>query len=89
MYEDIKYKPLSAWGYFWLELLFQIPLIGLVFLIVFSFSAKNINRRNFARAHFCALAVIIITAAAIFGLSFLIGFSDKLLLIFKNFPKIF
>ena len=48
-----KYKPVSSWGYVGYEILFMIPIIGFIFQIVFAFSKKNLNRRNFARSFFC------------------------------------
>ena len=47
-----EYKPISAWGYFGYNILFSIPIIGFIFLIVFSFDSSNINRRNYARSFF-------------------------------------
>lgn len=52
-----KYRPLSPWAYFGYSLLFGIPLIGFIFLLIFSFNSRNINRRNFARSFFCAALV--------------------------------
>ena len=60
-----KYRPLSAWEYWGLGILFAIPLIGFIFLIVFSFSDKNINRRSFARSYFCSLVLVIIILAVL------------------------
>jgi len=57
-----QYKPISAWGYFGLGILFAIPIVGLVFLIVFSFNNNNINRRNYARSFFCMLLLVAILA---------------------------
>ena len=57
-----QYKPLSPWAYFGLNLLFAVPIVGFIFLIVFSFKKTNINRRNYARSFFCALLI----AAAVF-----------------------
>ncbi len=57
MFEEQQYTPISAWGYFWYRVLFSIPLAGLIFAIVFSFSNKNINRRNLARSQFCGLLI--------------------------------
>ena len=48
-------EPLSAWSYFWLKILFAIPVVGFVFLIVFSCSGANVNRRSFARSYWCGL----------------------------------
>jgi len=53
-----KYRPISAWGYFGYQLLFLIPVAGFVILLVFSLSDNvNYNLRNFARSHFCFLAI--------------------------------
>jgi hypothetical protein len=60
-----EYKPLSAWEYFWLTILFNIPFIGFVFLIFFSFDSSNINRRNFARSFFCIIVILIIIFIAL------------------------
>jgi hypothetical protein len=55
------YTPISMWGYFGYEILFNIPCIGFILLLVFSFGGtKNINLRNFARSYFCFLIVAVI-----------------------------
>ncbi len=41
-----KFRPLTAWAYFGYSILFSIPIVGFIFLIVFSCSGKNINRRR-------------------------------------------
>lgn len=48
-----QYRPLGAWTYFWLNVLFSIPIIGFIFLLIYSFNNQNINRRNFARSYWC------------------------------------
>lgn len=55
-----SYKPLSTWAYFGYNLLFNIPIIGFILLIIFSFNNNNINRRNFARSYFCLYLLMII-----------------------------
>lgn len=55
-------RPLSGWAYFGLQLLFAVPIVGFVFLIVFSFNGSNINRRNFARSYWCVLLLAVIFA---------------------------
>ena len=60
-----QYRPLSPWAYFGLSILFSIPVIGFVFLIIFSFNKKNINRRNYARSYFCGLLLFVIILVAI------------------------
>lgn len=65
-----KYRPLSAWAYVGYQLLFSIPVIGIILLIVFAFDNDNINRRNYARSFFCIylLAVIIVVICVMLGL---------------------
>ena len=55
-----KFRPLSAWAYFGYSILFAIPIVGFIFLIVFSFSGKNINRRSYARSYWCWLIIAVI-----------------------------
>ncbi len=62
-----EYRPISMWGYFGYQLLFSIPILGLVLLIAFSFSDKNINRRNFARSYFCILIIVLIIVGILFA----------------------
>ena len=54
-----KYSPLSPWAYFGLQLLFAVPVVGFIFLIIFSFKKSNINRRNFARSYWCKLIIVV------------------------------
>lgn len=63
------YRPLSPWAYFGYNILFAIPLIGLIFLIVYAFDNSNINRKNYARSFFIVwlLVVIIIAVFAAVG----------------------
>lgn len=70
---ELDYKPISAWGYVGYQLLFAIPLVGLILLIVFACGGtKRVNLKNFARSYFCAflvaIAVIIIAVIAFFSL---------------------
>lgn len=53
-------KLMGPWGYVGWQLLFAIPLVGFILLIVFSFDNSNLNRRNFARSHWCALLLALI-----------------------------
>lgn len=74
-----RYAPLSPWAYFGLTILFQIPFVGLVFLIVFSISNGNINRRNFARSYWCVLVVIFVIAAIVMIVSLATGTMSAIL----------
>lgn len=61
-----KFSPLGAWTYFWLEILFSIPVIGFIFAIIFACGAGgNINLRNFARSRFCVLGLVLIIAGIV------------------------
>lgn len=58
-----KYKPLTAWQYFGLGILFALPIVGLILTIIFAFDNSNINRRSYARSFFCVLILVIIISA--------------------------
>lgn len=66
-----NYKPLSPWAYFGYGILFNIPVIGFILLIIFSFDDSNINRKNYARSYFCVyiLAIILVVIALACGIS--------------------
>lgn len=65
---DPAYRPISAWGYVGYSILFAIPVIGWIFLIVFTFSDKNINRRSFARSYWVkALLLVVVICALVVG----------------------
>lgn len=64
-----KFKPLGAWAYFGYTILFSIPLIGLIFNLIFCFDNSNINRRNFARSMWC-LVIIIVALLVLFFILF-------------------
>ncbi|MBR6513420.1 MAG: hypothetical protein IKT46_01170 [Clostridia bacterium] len=52
-----QYKPLGTFSYVLLMLLYSLPLVGFIFLIIHSLDESNINRRNYARATFCWMAI--------------------------------
>ena len=56
---DPKFKPLSPWAYLGYGVLFVIPFVGVILIIIFSFIDGNVNRKNYARSYFCALAILI------------------------------
>ena len=54
-------RPISMWRYFGYQILFAIPLSGLILLIVFALGGtRNVNLRNYARSYFCILIIGII-----------------------------
>lgn len=58
-------SPLSPWSYFGLQILYSVPLVGFIFLIIFSFNGSNINRRNFTRSYWCGLLIVAIAVASV------------------------
>lgn len=73
------YAPLSPWSYFGLTLLFSVPVVGLVFLIIFSINGNNINRRNFARSYWIGLILSIILSIIAFVIMYALGALPALL----------
>lgn len=65
-------KFLKPWAYFGLNILFSIPIIGFIFLIIFSFD-NNTNRKYYARSFWCALLVAAIVFAIVFVIALLTG----------------
>lgn len=61
-------KIMGPWAYVGLRILYAIPVIGLIFLIIFTFSSGNINRRNFTRSYWCWILVALIIFALLFVL---------------------
>lgn len=63
-------KPISPWAYFGLTLLYSVPIVGFIFLIIFSISKGNINRRNFTRSYWCSLIIVgvILVVALVIGI---------------------
>ncbi len=74
-----EYRPISMWGYFGYEILFSIPLLGLILLLVFSLGGtKNKNLKNFARSYFCLLILIALAVAICFSTGLWLYIADKI-----------
>ncbi|MBR3318795.1 MAG: hypothetical protein IKG21_13350 [Atopobiaceae bacterium] len=54
------YRPIGAWGYIGYNILFGLPIVGLILIVVFSFSNTNINRRNYARSYLIGVVFLLI-----------------------------
>ena len=62
-------KPISAWGYIGYQILFSLPIIGIILILVFSFGGiKNENVRNFARFYVLSFVIAIILIIVLFAL---------------------
>lgn len=70
-----EYRPLGAWAYFGYSILFSIPLIGLIFNLIYCFSDSNINRRNYARSFWCVYLLVFIISVALAIVAFSLGIS--------------
>ena len=68
-----EYQPVGAWGYIGYSILFGIPIVGLICIIVFSFSQSNINRRNYARSYLIVRIIIIALIAILWFTGMLSG----------------
>ena len=66
-----KHYYLGAWGYVLLDILYVLPVIGLICLIVHSFSDKNENRRHYARSYWARLLLMIVILAIVIGALYL------------------
>lgn len=56
---SLDYRPVGMWAYFGYDILFAIPLVGLIILLVFACGGtRNVNLRNYARSKFCLFIVI-------------------------------
>ncbi len=64
-----EYTPISMWGYFGYELLFNVPVVGFIFLIIYSFGGtQNKNLKNFARSYFCFIVIMFILLMVIIAI---------------------
>lgn len=71
-------KMLSTNDYIKYNILFLIPIVGVIFLIIFSFDKKNINRRNYAHSFFFTANIIIFIFLCILFLEFYVFHVKKI-----------
>lgn len=65
-------EKLSVGDYILMLILFQIPLVGFIMMLVWSFGDFGINRKNFARAFLIIqiiAVVLVIILSAVFGIA--------------------
>ena len=58
--DNEKYRPISAWGYIGYEILFAIPVVGLIVALILAITSGNQNVKNYARSKFCLLLLVFI-----------------------------
>ena len=63
--DTIRVAPVSTGAFFWHKVLYGIPVIGWICCLVFSFTQKNINKRNFARATLIGLVISLVITCAV------------------------
>ncbi len=67
-YQEYLKQPMSVGDWFITILISAIPLVGLIMLLVWAFSANtNINKANWAKAYLIWMVIGIILAFFIFG----------------------
>ena len=64
---DPASKVVGTGAYFWLMLLFAIPIIGQIACLIMAFAPKNKNIKHFARAQLIWMVIGIIIAALVIG----------------------
>ena len=74
------HKVIGTWTYLGFEILFAIPVVGLVSLLFLALGGTdNENLRNFARAYLCKMLIVVIIVAVLF-LTGIISITDLLYL---------
>ena len=66
-------KPISPLGYIGYELLYAIPVVGLICAIIFAISAMNQNKKNFARAQLIAILIGVVILAVLMAIGVAMG----------------
>ena len=83
---DSKYASMGIWGYVGMMILFSLPVIGLILAVIWAFDARNINRRNYARAILVLTAIIFILSTIITVVGFVL-FYDVIREITESFSQ--
>lgn len=78
-----QFQLIHGWGYVGYTILFSLPVVGLIFMIVFALSNKKLNRMYFARFFFCQLLISVIVFILVL---LVLLFTGTLQQIITNFP---
>lgn len=72
-----KYRPISAWGYVGYNILFSLPLIGLIAIIVFAVKeGVNVNKRNYALSYIISYVITVLVTTILYILIFVLLFNS-------------
>jgi amino acid transporter len=75
-----RYDIISTVEYFFIMLLYAIPVIGWIACVIIAIKAENVNRRNFARAVVIYLIIgIVFSIVSVFVFSFAWAYISQLL----------
>ncbi len=66
-------SPLKTGEYFLLTFLYSLPLVGLILMIVWSFSDGNVNRKNLSRAYLIWQVIAIVLGVLLYAALFAIA----------------
>ena len=83
-----KQTYIGAWHYVLLDILYTIPVLGLIFLLAHSFSDANENRKHYARSYFVRFLVVLLIIAAAVGVYFLVVGKTEFLAKFNDLVQI-
>ena len=75
---------LGAWNYVLLDILYMIPVIGLIVLLIHAVGDKNDNRRYYARSYFARLLVFVGILVIAAGLYYVIAGQQAFLDLFNG-----
>ena len=70
-------RPIGAWKYFGLEILYVIPVVGLICAIFFAITNKNNHMRNFAKATIIKRILLAILYVLYFSFIFIVQSSYR------------
>ena len=63
-------RHITAWGYIGYGILFALPVLGLICILVFSFSSTYPCRRNYARSYLILLVISLIVVGIMLATGF-------------------
>ena len=80
-----RHHYMGAWSYVFLNILYAIPVVGLICLIVHCFGYHKENRMHYARSFFAAALLAVIVVVAIIGIMFLVAGGGEISVFLEEF----